>query len=188
MPDLDIVLSGDEFVRRSMEDGLSLLRLLNIPFAITGAVALSQYAPARFTYDIDILVSQDSYDQAISWALALQRQKSGSARDQVGIKIIPARKNSELLALNNARDATILCTCLKVVPPEHLLWIYCGSKELQHLADAIPLVRANPWVENITRANIDSESTEKAALNLIMDGVRRSEQSSYSERVKKRLS
>lgn len=187
MPDLDIVLSGDEFVRRSMENGLSLLKHLSMPFAITGAVALSQYAPARFTYDIDVLVSHDRYDQAISWALSVRQRKRTSARDQVGIKIVPARRNAELLALDNARDTMILGADIKIVPPELLLWIYCGSEERQHFVDAIELVRANPWMENVTRANIDS-STETAALNLIIDGVRRSEQSSYSARVKKRLS
>lgn len=186
MPDLEVVLSRDEFVQ--LQGGLSLLRNLNMPYAVSGAIALSQYAPARFTYDIDVLVRQDNYDQAITWASELLLQKDSSTRGRVGIKIVRAQRTPELLALKNAVNTNILGIRVKVVPPDLLLWIYCGSKELQHLSDAIELLHANPSFENGTRTNVANYPIENAALSRIIDGVRLREQSSYSESVRKRLS
>lgn len=187
MTDLEQVLRTDNTAYENIQQALSLLEKADFRYAVTGAVALSCFTRARFTFDVDILVDSNTYNRAIRYFDERGIYKSvTNSRQRLGVCIIEAQNGFEEKAISLSSRHHILDSLVNVTPPEILLVIYGISNHLFHLADGIELLKSNITLQNISQ-RLGIEGDAHSGIERIISAFKKTEHSSYNQSVINRL-
>ena len=139
-------------IRDVVRDVTEAFQHAHVDFALTGALAFSFYAPARFTADLDI-VCREAQRGAIN--NVLHEAGLRIAQVQLPDRLIFKDPGSEIeinilfragdpgdLAATDPNPGDFIGLPTPVIKPEYLLWMYCLSNVRQHTSDALSLLKA----------------------------------------------
>jgi hypothetical protein len=177
---------------------LSRLAESEIRYVLAGSIAYGLYARARYTTDVTIIVSRESWDSidpvAEDLGLVLERSRDAEKRffhsaTDVHFEVLLGIHGLRSLALENPEWHVIFGNPAPAARPEYLLWLYCSSDEPQDFADAVCLATECPLDLTTLRqrlCHVDDKPI-RARVDRVFEIANRTKGSSYSASVEARL-